>query len=400
MSQDATTGRDVLDSGVRRRRSSWLLVLVLVVAAAVWLQAGGADSGDRPPPSAEQTGWVADARPDRPDRPDPAHDWVEQLTFVDNRTGFLVQHLCPPSPVGPCPRRLLTTNDGGRNWQPRGGLPDEAQSPQVLVAVSATDLALYAEYLPSTIASSGDGGRSWSVSALARGEPRPAPAGAPVIVDAALPCPVTVCPPWLAWVDIAEQRVHRLPGQPAAADGSALMAASRGPEGDLVATAFGLSAAWVWTSQDGGRTFVGAALPVPTASGEGIQGLRAFAAGGGRVFAFAEVATGSRVLISGFRSDDGGRTWTGLGEREERRGWPNGVLAGELIGTDAGGLIQLSYGRGQGWRPSGVQVGSGWVTQQRPGGPVLATVVDSSGLVTYYQSSDATTWSRIVPPKS
>lgn len=392
-------GRDVLESGVRRRRWSWLLVLVLVVASALWLERGrGADSVDRPLPAAEQTGWVAYAPPDRAG---PARDWVEQLTYVDDRTGFLVQHLCPPRPEEPCPRRVAATTDGGRSWQPRGRLPDEAQLPQTLVALSATDLALYNEYLPSTITYSGDGGRNWSVSALARGEPGPAPAGAPLIVDATVPCPATVCLPWLAWVDIAEQRVHRLPGQPAAEAGSALVAASRGPAGELVATALKpAAAAWVWTSRDGGRTFVGAALPVPTASGQGILGVRAYAAGGDRVFAFADVATGSLMRITGFRSDDGGRTWTSLGAREERRGWPTGVLAGELIGTDAGGLIQLSHGRGQGWRPSGVQVGSGWVTQQRPGGPVLATVVDASRLVTYYQSSDGRAWARVVPPEA
>lgn len=44
----------------------------------------------------------------------------------------------------------------------------------------SAEVALLAGYLPSTIAHSGDGGRSWSVSALSRGTPRPAPAVAPV----------------------------------------------------------------------------------------------------------------------------------------------------------------------------------------------------------------------------
>ena len=96
-----------------------------------------------------------------------------------------------------------------------------------------------------------------------------------------------------------------------------------------------------------------------------------------------------------WRSDDGGRTWAGLGVWLDM---PAGVLAGELIGTDSPGFVQLSYDAGRHWQPSGIQVGSGSVTQQSTGGPVLATVVDGSGLATYYQSSDGRSWSRVVPP--
>ncbi|MBA3250722.1 MAG: hypothetical protein H0T66_10565 [Geodermatophilaceae bacterium] len=394
MSEDAArTGPDVLDSGVRRRRWSWLLAAILVVASAVWLQGRGPEPGDLPRPAEQAGRWVAVGQPDRPAT---THDRVEQLTFVDQRSGFLLQHLCSSSQGEPCPRRLAATTDGGRSWQPRARLPEQAQFLDTMVVMSASEVALLAGYLPSTIAHSGDGGRSWSVSALSRGTPRPAPAGAPLVVDAALPCPVTVCPPWLAWVDLAEQRLHRLPGQPASDETSALVAAPRGPNGELLATAADEDAGWVWTSRDNGRSFEEARLPVHLAPDQAIWGVRAFAAGGGRAYAFVKVAAADTpAVVSGFRSDDGGRTWAGLGVRLDM---PAGVLAGELIGTDSPGLVQLSYDAGRHWQPSGIQVGSGSVTQQSTGGPVLATVVDGSGLATYYQSSDGRSWSRVVPP--
>lgn len=300
MSEDAArTGPDVLDSGVRRRRWSWL-------------QGRGPEPGDLPRPAEQAGRWVAVGQPDRPAT---TRDRVEQLTFVDQRSGFLLQHLCPSSQGEPCPRRLAATTDGGRSWQPRARLPEQAQFLDTMVVMSASEVALLAGYLPSTIAHSGDGGRSWSVSALYRGTPRPAPAGAPLVVDAALPCPVTVCPPWLAWVDLAEQRLHRLPGQPASDEtcpGGGAAWAERRTAGHGRRRGCGMG-----VDEQGQREELrGGQAAGASGAGSGDLGRARLRGRGGRAYAFVKVAAADTpAVVSGFRSDDGGRTWAGLGVR-------------------------------------------------------------------------------------
>lgn len=402
MTAGAVPSGDVLDTtGGRRRR--WPVGAAVLVVVLLWFQVRSTEAPDAAPAVRATTtptvtsGWVARAGTGRPPGGLGGPPGVEQLTFVDDLTGFLVQPLCRAEAGGACGRRVLATTDGGRSWRPRGEVPPAFGYLDRFVAVSASEVAFLDGFLPTTSVDSADGGRTWQPHDLIRGDPRPAPAGAPLVTDV-LPCPVSVCPPWLAWVDLATGQLHQLPGQPPAEWLQQLVAAPPGPDGDLLATAVAADASRAWMSRDGGRTWAQAVLPVPQHAGVATW-IRGFAAGGGRAYAYVMVsAAAGAVQVAGFRTDDAGRSWDSLGFVDPSLGVPDGVLNGELVGADAAGLVHLSAQGGRTWDSTGILVGAGSISQQLPGGPVLATVVDASGLETYYRSADGSAWSRVTPP--
>lgn len=397
----AVRGGDVLDTTAARRSRRGVVaavVLVLVVVTVSWWERRGPE----PMPVATGTAVAAVDRPDSTDRPRaraarPARtDLADQMTFVGDRIGFLAQELCRDEN---CVRRVVATEDGGRSWQPRAALPTAARVLDRFVVASATELAFLGGDPPATIARSGDAGRTWQVRAIVRGDARPAPPGAPIVTDSSPPCPASVCTPWLAWVDVATGELHRLPGE-LATDGTVRLTAARpGPDGELLATAVAPDGVRVWTSVDGGRGWIAATLPGPAGAGSAPTGVRAFAAGDGRGYAYltGEDAAGSPAT-TGYRSDDGGRSWVALGRLPGGLRLPEGVLDGELVTVDTAGLIHQSVRAGRAWQPRSILVGRGTLRQQVPGGQVLATVVDVSGLVTYYRSPDIVSWSGVTPP--
>lgn len=385
---------DVIDTTGGRRRRWWRLVPPIVVALALtWTQLGP-DEPDRsragPEPSTARTSLGA-----RPvsTRLGP----VSQLTVAPDGTEFALQELCAD---GGCGRRVLASPDHGLTWIARGEL---AGGVDRLSALAAGSLGVLADDRPASVTRSADGGRTWADVPLSRGGPEPAPGTALVVVDQAAPCAATVCPPRLAWVDVGRSIVHALPGPPVVDSRIELAPAPRGPDGELLATgivttggAFG--EARVWSSVDGGRNWRVGDLMMPTPEGSRVTEVHALAAGAGRLYAVATTttATGPDGVFA-FRSDDQGTEWqpltlpTGLGP-------PSAVLAGELLARDGSGLVRRSTQGARAWVSTGLLLGAGDLTQTVPAGPVLATVVDVSGLVTYYRSTDAVSWTRLRPP--
>lgn len=390
-------GPDLLDTGGPGRPWPWLAVAALVVAALVWWNVGGTDTESptlgvvpsHPSPSPEVTLDVV-ATPDR----------AEFLTYADEQTGFLVQWACSEfTPQGNCPRQLLATEDGGESWDVRGRLPEAARYLDRFVVVSPTVLAFVGDFLPSTMAVSYDAGRTFSMRALDRGADLPAPPGTPVVNDAPPPGNVGYGLD-LSWIDVENQSLHRLPNQPEA-DGLANVRPSARPaDGDLVVSAIGLTAAHVWFSPDGGRTWRASRLEVPPVAQHAIAAVNVLAAGAGLAYTFVRVndSTGL-VQVHGFRTDDGGATWTDTDFEDQTLWPPGGVVAGELICTNNPGEVFLSTQGGQNWESGGQLPAPAYLSQTVPGGPVLATLVGQNGLQTYYQSTDGRVWTLVpVPP--
>ncbi len=390
-------GPDLLVTGRPGRPWPWLAVAALVVVALVWWNVGGSE----PEPAAPEAGRSEPAAPSEvtqlvvatPDR-------AEFLTYADGQTGFLVQWVCSEfSAEGNCPRQLLATDDGGRSWEVRGRLPGDARYLDRFVVVSPTVLAFVGDFLPSTMAVSYDAGRTFSMRALDRGADLPAPPGTPVVNDAT-PAGNVGYGLDLSWIDVENQSLHRLPNQPDA-DGLAKVRPSARPaDGDLAVSAIGLTAAHVWFSPDGGRTWRASRLEVPPVAQHTIAAVSVFTAGAGLAHTFVRVNDSTGLAqVHGFRTDDGGETWTDTDFEDQALWPPAGVVAGELISTDNPGEVFLSSRGGQDWERGGPLPAPAYLSQTVPGGPVLATLVGQNGLQTYYQSTDGRVWTLVpVPP--
>lgn len=392
---------DVLDTSRPKRPWGWIVAAAVV---AVALLGWNLRTPGQPDAAAQQQAAQADRGSIDTSREDmffPAGpDRVEQLTFVDDNVGFLVLHACSVIvPGGPCPRRILATTDGGATWETRGVVPTAADQLSGLVVGSTQDLALVASWQgAATVARSRDGGRTWGVEALRLGGPEAAPPGAPVVVDV---CPPTPCGGSLSWLDPDSALIHPLPVQPAAAEVSQLQSSPRSTDGDLVASAVGMTAGHVAMSRDGGVTWTDTRLEVPLEPGQSIRDTVALSAGGGRAYAFVQVYDSAGVDSSvGFRTDDGGLRWTDIGFQDQSVWLPTGILDGELISTDLSGRIYLSGDGGRTWGPGGEVPGPTYLTQSTPDGPVLATLVDRNGTESYYRSSDGLSWSPVFLPTS
>lgn len=389
-------GPDLIETGPPRRPWPWLALAVLVVVALLWWDVGRPDSGAPPsaaPPSSEpvvtEVTQTVVATPDR----------AESLTYADARTGFMVQWVCSEfSPQGDCPRQLLATDDGGASWEVRGRLPEAGRYLDRFLVVSASTVAFVGDFAPAIMAVSYDAGRTFTMRALTRGPALPAPPDAPVVTDPGVRC--TNCSSSLSWVDVRGQAVHALPSQPSADGPGWLRASPRASDGDLLVTGPDLTAGLAWISRDGGISWHGTRLAVPQVPGHAVQDVTALSAGGGRAYAFVEVydATGL-AEIYGFRTDDGGRTWTTTGFQEQSLWRPAGVLSGELISTNNPGDVFLSVRDGLDWLRGGRLPAPAYLSQTVPDGPVLATLVGQNGLQTYYQSVEGRVWTLVpVPP--
>lgn len=390
-------GPDVLDSGSRRHRWPWLAVIAVVVAALVWWDLDGPPPVRSPiaaPTTAAIPTGVAQRVVPTPDR-------AENLTYADERTGFLVQWVCSAdSPQGACPRQILATDDGGASWEARGRLPDAARYLDRFVVVSPTVLAVVGDFAPATIAVSYDAGRTFAMRSLDRGPARPARADAPVVSDGGETCEQVACPPRLSWLDVTNLTLHPLPTQVQAENLALVRTSSRAIDGDLVVSAAAVTTGRVWFTRDGGASWREAELPVPLQDGQALGDLNALVAGGGVAYVFAEVRDRTGVSdIYGFRTVDGGRRWTPTGFQDESLWRPAGVLDGELITTDNPGTVFLSTDGASRWEPAGLLPAPAYLSQARPGGPVLATLVGQDGLQTYYQTDEGALWTLVpVPP--
>lgn len=394
---------DVLDSGTPGRSGRWIAAAVLAVLALVgWNLLGPDPDVDRAVESHsvdEPAGWEAGPTAETSTTP----GRVDQLTFVDDQHGFLVQYLCSQSTGGdPCPRRMLATDDGGSSWEARATTPAYADSFYPFMAESRLALTLVDHLTMSSVARSFDGGRSWQERPISRAEPAAAPVGALLIQDVAPLCGSN-CSGLLAWIDAAG-RLHPLLSQPTAGPPAETLQypvpASMGPDGDIVAGAVADSAGLVSMSTDGGRTWIDTRLEVPLAAGQAIQDTRVLAAGGGRAYAFVPVFNAVGVVATyGFRTDDGGATWSDLGFEDQRIWVPAGVLDGELISTDLPGRILLSSAGGTRWAEAGGVAGGPYLSQQAPDGPVLAAVPNSQGYESYHLSTDGRTWTPVSLPE-
>ncbi|MDQ3463169.1 MAG: hypothetical protein M3500_00285 [Actinomycetota bacterium] len=388
---------DVLDSGTPDRPVRWIAAAVVAVLALIGWNVMGSDSEqalDRVVEShAAEPPGVGEPIPDV----SPSTDHAEQLTFVDDQHGFIVQSTCAQAPGGvPCPRRILATTDGGSSWQSRGPLPSYAQTAYLLVAESERDLTVLDVSLASVVRSV-DGGRSWRQLPITRADPAAAPAGALLVHDVGRRCS-TDCPGSLVWIDPATEELHPLPSQPWAGAHRDRSTLSTAWDGDIVAAAAG-TAGLVSMSGDGGQTWIDTRLEVPLAKGQRIQQSQAMAAGGGRAYAFMQVFGGLGMEATyGFRTDDAGVTWTDLRFEDQQVWIPAGVIGGELISTDLPGRIFLSSAAGTRWAEAGTVAGGPWLSQTAPDGAVLATVFNYRGEESYHLSTDGRTWTPLTLP--
>lgn len=397
---------DVLDTGTPSRPGWWVAGAAAVALALVgWnvLGSGPDEAVDRAAeshPAERPTGWVAQPDPEVTSSP----DRVDQLTFVDEEHGFLVQHLCSQASGGaPCVRRVLATTDGGSSWESRGTIPSFAGSFYPFLATSEIDLALIDFQGFTSVARSVDGGRSWQLLPIVRAEPAAVPVGAPLIQDLDPLCP-SECPALLSWFDPAGQELHPLPSQPAARQDTGTIQfpvpASMGPDGTIAVASVADSAGLISVSTDGGQNWADSRLEVSLRPGQSIGHVSAFAAGEGRAYAFVQVFDDRGVVASyGSRTDDGGLNWTDLGFEDKGIWLPTGVLDGELISTDLSGQILMSTAGGTRWAVAGEVEGGPYLWQAAPDQPVLAAVPNSQGNESYYLSTNGRTWAPVTLPE-
>jgi len=397
------TREDVLDSGTPGRPRRWIAAAgVAIVALVGWNVLGSGPDETIAPIAASQTfeppsGWTVDPEQVVSSNPDQA----DQLTFVDDQNGFLVQYLCSQSTGGAaCPRRLLATTDGGSSWEARATIPVYAEPFHTLLVESELRLALIDTSTLARMARSFDGGRSWRLLPITRAEPAAAPEGALVVADIDPRCAQECAGP-LAWIDPTDQALHLLPSQPAAAEAAFPGLQSVGTDGDIVVGSSAGSAGLVSMSTDGGLSWNEARLDVPQREGWAQVESRGLAAGNGRAFVFVQAfdEVGLDATYS-FRTDDGGRTWVELPAEGEAAYFPVGVLDGELIATDLPGRIFRSEAGGTRWVEAGSLAGGPYLYQAIPDSPVLATVLNSQGNASYHLSTDLISWTPMPLPGS
>ncbi|MBA2389270.1 MAG: hypothetical protein H0V67_03345 [Geodermatophilaceae bacterium] len=391
---------DVLDTGTPGRVRLWSGVAVVAVLALIgWTLRSSPPGPEAAPIAAVTTPQVA---PTVPDRKPEAADRVGEFAFADDRSGYLVQYRCSEvRPDGSCPRRLFATDDGGRTWDSRGFLPTYADSFSPVLVVSERELVLIDSAAVASLARSIDGGRNWVRLPVSRGAPAPAPPGSTVIQEFPQACYATACPPTAVWIDVDSQTLHPLPVQPPSGAGAFLRAVSTSTDGELVASTATVTTARISMSSDGGRRWTEVVLDVPLDTGDVLLDVRAKPAGNGRAYAFVQVQVGVRDgtgidVMHGFRTDDAGATWTGLGWEPTSVNWfPQAVVAGELITTDAAGRVLLSSGGGTTWRPVYGAPTNSWIRQIVPDGPILLTAFDDSGGESHHLSLHGRAWTLL-----
>lgn len=391
---------DVLDSGPPGQPRRWIAVAVVAVLVLIGWNVLGSGPDEIAAPAAESHAVDTPATGVEPGPEVPANpDHADQLTFVDADNGFLMQHLCSQSTGGgACPRRILATADGGSRWEGRSVIPSYADEFYALVAHSEFDLTLLDKLSAASVVRSFDGGRSWAQFPTTGAEPAPVPAGVGLVSDLDPAC-TPDCPAALSWIDPSTLQLHALPSQPAAGIGDLPRPASLASDGDIAAASAIRAAGLVSVSRDGGATWVETRLPVPLQEGQEVAAAQALAAGGGRVYTFIQVFDAAGVAAKfGFRTDDGGATWAGLGLQDPPLWLPFGVLDGELLATDLPGRILLSSAGGTRWSEGGRVVGGPYLSQAKPDGPLLATIVNSQGFESYRLSPDGQDWTLIRLP--
>ncbi len=394
---DLDLGRppEILDTGTPRRRLRWILLGLAVVAALVGWNLLGAGSGRTPPA----------ALPAAPTELPPAQsfgapDQASQLTFADASHGFLVQAVCSrPNADRTCPRRVLATADGGRSWESRPLLPALAAPYQTFAVLSAEELLFVDDAGLGSVVRSGDGGRSWQQQPVRLAGPAPVGPGGLVVARVSADCADTRCPSALAWIDPASWQLHPMPAQPDSTGADYVQASPPAPDGDQVAVAGSQTSATISVSTDAGSSWNSAPLPFALAAGQRLKAVRVYAAGGGRAYAFLQVYGQVGLAAAyGFRTDDGGLSWVDLDFARQTVWAPSGVLSGELISTDLPGRTYLSDRGGTEWAEAGPLPGPAFLSQSRPDGAVLATLVSDTARETYYVSTDGRSWSPLVVP--
>lgn len=389
---------DVLDSGPPRRLGRWLVVGAVAVLALVGWNAFGSGSDLRqvqiqPTPVPDRSGGAQQPAATVPANPDHA----DQLVFADAQHGFLMQYLCSRAAgLGACPRRILATEDGGSTWEGRAVIPPYADGFYALTPLSGLELVLVDQLSADSVVRSFDGGRSWAQSATFRAASAPVPAGALLVADQDRSC-APDCAGVLSWIDPDTLALHPLPTQPAAAVGQPPPTMAR--DGQLALAAAEPTAGLVSVSTDGGGSWTETRLEVRVDAGQDVGVAQVIAAGAGRVYAFIQLFDSSGLAAKyGFRSDDAGVTWIDLGTQDPLLWVPVGVLSGELVSTDLPGRVMRSSAGGTEWAEVGSVAGGPYLSQARPDGMLLATVLNSQGFERYFLSADGQDWMSIQLP--
>lgn len=402
--EEAPAYDDVLDSGTPNRRPWTALAVVVVLALIGWSLRGPEPEPAIIPIAVSTAPSTSVAEPEPEPEFSQAPDSAGELAFVDDRHGFLMQYRCSQlRSDGTCPRRLLATSDGGRTWDSRGAVPSYADSFYPLVAISAREIVLIDGSTFGSLARSIDGGLNWVLLPIDRGPPAPAPTGPTVLQAYPQSCNAryaTDCPVTAVWIDVVRRTLHPLPQQPPTDLDQYLGLAPMSPDGELVASSSGITSAEVAMSVDGGRSWTEAVLDVPVESSDALQGVQALPAGNGRAYAFVQVYDQiQRDILYGFRTDDAGLSWVGLGWELTGVDWhPSGVLDGELVATTASGGTVVSTAGGTRWAPLDGAPSDGWLSQSVPGGPVLMAGYDGLTGERYHLSLDGRTWKPVHLP--
>lgn len=386
---------DVLDTGTPGRLGLWATIGAAAVLALLgWtLHNSPGELAAIPIPIATSPASETSVTEPAPGPPFPDH--VGEFAAADDLHGFLIQYRCGQIRAdGSCPRRLLATSDAGRTWESRGPVPSYADSFQALMVASDRELALIDTASFGSLARSIDGGRNWVRLPINRGAPAPVPAGITVLTDFPQACYSTECQAPFAWIDVATQTLHPLPQQPPGGAGRSLRSANTTGDGQFVVSTATVTVGRVAMSVDGARSWTEAVLDIPLDSDDALLDVRAVSAGNGRAYAFVQVQDGTRGATSyGFRTDDAGDTWVGLGlDRQPLTGFDAGVLDGELVTTDSSGRVVVSRDGGTAWTTMYDAPADSWLRQIVPDGPLLLTTFDDPAGERYQLCFDGRTF--------
>lgn len=346
----STGPAELLESPPTRSSTPWIVVAVLAVLALI----GWNVLGPAPDPAAPIAIEVSPSpEPEPPPEPavDPASaNYVSDLSFVDDTTGFAILNVCTgvdsQRADHPCPRRLLATTDAGASWETRGHIPILGGPFDAFVPLSDLDVTIVDQTDAARMLRSADGGWSWATVAISSAPP------AAVSIDAVLQPSYLVacresCEPAIRWIDPATQRLHELPGLPSAT-GTVALEPWHAPDGDIVVSGGDLTAAYLAMSTDGGQTWTESRL------GEylTVQGIRVLPTGAGRAYAYVYAGdpSGAPIPPEVYRTDDGGTSWVDIAADQPVPDWNvDATIDGELIGVSGNGVLLVSSNGGTEW---------------------------------------------------
>lgn len=309
----------------------------------------------------------------------PPHARIDELRFVDEMRGWALAFVlrdqpqigcAQASPAAPCRSAILTTDDGGQSWQERLSIPLVPADPAPLRQLQAVDPMsawVIAEAgpcghdgCPREVRATSDGGRTWSIQY--RGPER-----------GAVPHSLRFVTRNVGWM-LAQRYFRNRHFILGTTDGGRTWRELREAIDAIALDAAGARDAWVLT-RDG---------------------------------ASCSSSTCSKYEL--FRTDDGGATFTSLGNPAQFA-CGGGQVRGPLFASVSVGYAGMDLGTGGADGPGGVMVtrdgGRTWICATEPRNVTAVSAADPlnawavsldrpSGVMSLYRTTDAgATWVKL-----